>query len=140
MPLLVRDALTHRRQVARHAASMLATVLLVLPPVLARLAPIIPGFPPDFVLACNTGQLVAAAIGVMLWLRDRRFGGAFLAVAALQATQSAIFALYGGTMIARALATPPPLALATIAALATLAMLWLAWRPLRPLARPAAAV
>lgn len=140
MPLLVRDALAHRRHATRHAASMLATVLLVLPPVLARLFPSLPGFPPSFVAACDTGQLAAAAIALTLWLRDRNAGRAFAVVAALQLFQTAIFALYPGEAVARALAATPPFPLATAAALATFAMLWTAWRPLRPLVRIAPAV
>lgn len=43
--LLVAYAFLHRRNVERHAAAMLATALLVLPPIIGRLMPVIPGFP-----------------------------------------------------------------------------------------------
>ncbi|MEG8040217.1 hypothetical protein QP166_13005 [Sphingomonas sp. LR60] len=43
--LLVVYAFAHRREMERHAAAMLATALLVLPPIIGRLFPAIPGFP-----------------------------------------------------------------------------------------------
>lgn len=140
MPLLVRDALVHRRDPNRHAASMLATVLLVLPPVLARLCPLIPGFPPGFVAAVTAAQLVAATIAIALWLGDRRGGFAFIVVAIVMVTQLAMFAIYPGKEVAHILAAAPPLALASAAALTTFLVLWIAWRPLRPLARAAPSV
>ncbi|WP_447407144.1 hypothetical protein, partial [Clostridium perfringens] len=42
---LVAYALARRRRVGVHAAAMLATALLVLPPIIGRLFPALPGFP-----------------------------------------------------------------------------------------------
>ncbi|MEP9400767.1 hypothetical protein [Sphingomonas sp. VNH70] len=129
LPLLVRDALVHRRRADRHAAAMLATVLLVLPPVLGRLAGWIPGFPPGFEPSFHAAQLVSAAIAAGLWWRDRRGGAPFAVVAVVLPIQSLSFALWDGQPFVGFAATLPPLPFAAVAAAASLELLWTAWRP-----------
>ena len=107
MPLLVRDALVHRRRMNRHAAAMLATVLLVLPPVLGRLFPLVPGLPSGFVPSFYAGQAVSIAIALALWARDRRDGIPFVWVAALLTLHCVFFAFYDGEGFARAAALLP---------------------------------
>lgn len=139
VPLIVRDALTHRRRFARHAAGMLATVLLVLPPMLARLMAWVPGFPHSFVASFYTGELLGTAIATGLWWRDRRHGGAFLAVALLDVAQCVSFALYPGDGVTRAIAPLAPLPTAALAAGVAALVLSLAKPRAIAVARPALA-
>lgn len=139
MPLLVRDALVHRRRAGRHAAAMLATVLLLLPPVLGRLMPLVPGFPPGFEPSFYAGQVLAAALGLWLWSRDRRDGAPFAATALVLLVHGILFATWHGEPLARLIAAIPPLPFAALAAGAAFLLLWTAWRPAAAPRRRAAA-
>lgn len=139
VPLLVRDALIHRRRAARHAASMLATVLLILPPMIGRLLQRVPGLPPGFEPSFYAGELLGAAIAAWFWWRDRRDGGAFLAVALVDLAQCLCFGVWSGEAVARVVALLDPLPTAALAAGASALVLWSAWRPARRLAGTAAA-
>lgn len=99
--ILVHFALAQRRRVERHAAAMLSTVLLVLPPVLARVFPIpvflmFPGsmqgglwvFEPSFHLA----EAVSAVIALYLAAHHRSAAFPFLIVAVGDAVQMGIMA------------------------------------------------
>lgn len=92
--VLVYLALAERRRVERHAAAMLSTILLVLPPITARLFPAIPGFPGEglgkFLPSLHLSEGLAAAIALGLAWRHRRAALPFLIVAAASIAQSAI--------------------------------------------------
>lgn len=126
MPLFMRDALIHRRNVSRHAASMLASVVLILPPMVGRLLQHVPSYPPGFPAGMYGGQLIASAIALWLWLRDRRNGGAFLVVALIAVSHCLLFAVYNGEGLTRAVAPLAPLPTAAMAAGAAALLLWLA--------------
>ncbi|WP_219755409.1 hypothetical protein [Sphingomonas folli] len=126
---LVRQALLARRQVRAHAAAMLATVLLVLPPILGRLFPAIPGFfdwevagHSGFALSFQLAMLAATACALILY-RGRPDGGAFLAVAVSLLLQAVAFdtVAAGATWAAAAralLGVPAPLLFAAGALIA----------------------
>ena len=92
-------ALRDRRRVARHAAWLLATPLLLIGPVLSRVYPrFIPGLamhgPQDFGLfrwGIHLGGLTAIAIAIWLWSRHRVDGWPWLAVAAINLVQLILF-------------------------------------------------
>ena len=96
-------ALRDRRRVARHAAWLLATPLLLVGPVLSRVYPrFIPGLamhgPQDFGLfrwGIHLGGLTAIAIALWLWSRHRRDGRPWLAVAAINLVQLFLFETLG---------------------------------------------
>lgn len=134
---LVRHALVARRSISTHASAMLATLVLVLPPILARLVPILPGFgdrviagQQGFTLAFYIGQALAIAAALGLQMRDRN-SRSFLVAALSIIGQSLIFSTAGASsrwaMLAiQAVAIPPPL-LALAGAFAAALALWLGW-------------
>lgn len=70
---LVVYAFLHRREMRAHAAAMLATALLALPPILGRLCPLVPGFPGEgafgmsgFALSFQIAEGIALVIAVAL--------------------------------------------------------------------------
>ncbi|MBX9707138.1 MAG: hypothetical protein K2X61_04300 [Caulobacteraceae bacterium] len=79
---LVALALLNRRKAALHGGYMLATVLLVLPPVVARLP--IPSF-------FHSGELIAIALALLALWREPRGHVAFLVVIAIQILQILLF-------------------------------------------------
>jgi hypothetical protein len=92
---LIYVALAYRRQVWVHGGAMLGTVLLVLPPILARLLPVVPGFPQDsvlgldpFVIAVETAQAISIVGALLLAWRAPKAGKPFLFVAAATVVQS----------------------------------------------------
>ena len=140
--LMVVYAFVHRRRVVIHASAMLATALLVLPPIIGRLFPAIPGFPHGgwagfggFRLSFQLGEAVALIIAI--WLATQkpaaRFGFGFAAVAT--AAQMVGFETIGKTELWNRWVTlltqlpSAPMALAAAATAATL--LWWAWRTTR---------
>lgn len=139
VPLLVRDALINRRSVARHAGSMLASVILILPPMIGRLLQHAPGYPPGFPAGMYGGQLITAAIALRLWQRDRRNGGAFLIVALIALSHCLLFAVYGGESLTQAVAPLAPLPTAAVSAVAAAILLWLAKPRAKVLEQPALA-
>lgn len=100
---LTAMALRDRRRVARHAAWLLATPLLLIGPVLSRVYPrflfdLILQWPRDFALfrwGIHLGGLTAIAIAIRLWSRHRRDGGPWLAVAAINLAQMLLFETLG---------------------------------------------
>jgi hypothetical protein len=87
---MVRAALVQRRRVGLHAGYMLATVLLVLPPILARL-PI--GAPP----ALHLGELTAGLAALALYAGRRRDGMPFLIVTAVMLLEVLAFESFGAS-------------------------------------------
>lgn len=139
---LVRYALVARRSARTHASAMLATGLLVLPPILARLVPLLPDFADmgvvgvhGFVLAFHVGQGLAMIGALVLYLADRR-ARAFLVVAVSIGLQSVLFATAGASPFWETLATSttaiPTGLLALIGATATAAVLYQGWTRIPP--------
>ncbi len=143
---LVVAALVERRRVWSHAAYMLSTVLLVLPPIFGRLLPMTPGYPipgvAGFTLAFYVAQLGAAAALLFLARLYPRSKRPFMASAALLIVSTALFDTAGRSAwwreIATALASVPAPALAAIGVAASAASLWWAWgrRAVAVAARP----
>ncbi|NKJ45111.1 MULTISPECIES: hypothetical protein [unclassified Novosphingobium] len=90
---MVVYAFANRRRIEAHAAAMLATALLVLPPIIGRLFPTIPSFPHGgwagfggFRLSFQLAESVTLLLAI--WLASRRpdaragFGFAAIATAA----------------------------------------------------------
>ncbi len=136
---LVAYAFVNRGQAARHAAAMLATGLLVLPPIIGRLLPALPGFPRGqwtdlggFWLGFHLAEGMTLVIA--LWLASRSpaarpgFGFAAAATAAEMIGYQTIGATrsWDGWVVVLTEIPPAPMALA--AGLATAALLWWAWR------------
>lgn len=76
---LVALAVLRRRDAHRHAAAMTGTLFLMLPPILGRMLPAVPGFPRieglhPFALSFHVAQVVAA-LGAF-WLSRQARGGA----------------------------------------------------------------
>jgi hypothetical protein len=128
VPAFVLAALAHRRRVQLHAGYMLATVLLVLSPIVARLMPIVPGFPMEglvgrhpFEVAFHAAQLVAIAVALGLAAKAKE-GHPFVAAAAVVAVQSLLFETLGrsplweGSFTALGQLSPAALAASGIAA------------------------
>jgi len=143
---LVRQALLARREVHAHAAAMLATALQVLPPILGRLFPAIPGFfdwdvagHSGFALSFQMAMLASIGGALALW-RGRRGGGAFLATAGSLALQAVAFDTVGAgaawESAARALLAVPAALLFTLGALAAAGALAEGWLRVPPRARP----
>jgi hypothetical protein len=135
---LVGFAVAERRRVRRHAAAMLATPILVLPPIVGRVLQGVPGFPrggafglTGFAVSFHAAELLAAALAGSLWWRDRRDGGAFAAVVLASVAQMLLFATIGQwpawREVVRGLAQTPFAVVAVGAGAATLAALALAW-------------
>ncbi len=131
---LVCTALARRRNIAVHAACLLATAILVLPPVIARLP--IPRF-------FHSGEIIALALALFAAWREPRGRGAFMAVAALQVVHVLAFeTVAAGDDWARIVirfSTLPVAPFALAAALAALGALAAAWRrapPRRASGRP----
>lgn len=139
---LTAMALKERRNVARHAAWLLATPLLLVGPVLSRVYPrfvfdVILQWPRDFALfrwGIHLGALTAIAIALWLWSRHRRDGGPWLVVAAINLAQSVLFEKLGFLPAWKAAFVAfggIPLAVHAIgAALLAACALWWGWRGL----------
>ncbi len=137
--IMVVYAFVHRRAVGRHAAAMLATALLVLPPIVGRLLPALPGFPHGgwagvggFALAFQLAEALTLVIALRLAGRrpDARAGFGF-AAAATAAQMIGFEAVAGSDLWNRwvvMLTELPSAPLALAAALAAAALLWWAWR------------
>ncbi|WHU04284.1 hypothetical protein [Sphingomonas sp. NIBR02145] len=137
--ILVVYAFLHRRRVEAHASAMLATALLVLPPIIGRLFPAVPGFPhggwagfAGFRLAFQLAEAITLIIALSLASRSRaaRFG--FVFAAAATAAQMIAFETIGTisiwdqwvTLLVGLPAAPMSLAAGAVAA----ALLIWAWK------------
>lgn len=107
---LVCAAILWRRRIGRHAGAMLATILLVFPPILARLLPLLPGFPneaqsgiPTFALSFELSQLLTILLTLTIARRTARHAAPFLFVAAITAMQSVLFETFGRSALWRAM-------------------------------------
>lgn len=143
---LIAYAVAERRRVRRHAAAMLATPILVLPPILGRALQGVPGFPTGgtlglsgFALSFHAGQLAAATLALALWRRDRSGGIGFAVAAVMSVAQMLLFATVGQWPAWREIvctfAGLPFAGVAIPAGTATLLLLALAW--LRTTSHPA---
>lgn len=100
---LIYTALRYRSQVALHSSAMLATVLLLINPVVARvLMNYAPGLTirsieelPRFSTSIHIAQGFAMAIALFLFLRHRRHGRPWLVLAIVLAVQSALYQTVG---------------------------------------------
>lgn len=128
---LVCTALARRRNIAVHAACLLGTAILVLPPVVARLP--IPRF-------FHSGEIIALALALLAAWREPRGRGPFLAVAAIQVVHILAFETVGAgddwARIVIRFSTLPVAPFAAAAGLAALAALVLAWRRTPPRRAP----
>ena len=128
---LVCTALARRRQIAVHAACMLSTAILVLPPIIVRLP--IPRF-------FHSGELIALTLALVAAWVEPRGRGPFLVVAGLQVVHILVFETLAASApwerIVTAFSALPvaPFALAAMAA--ALAALVLAWRRVPPRRSP----
>ena len=137
--VLVAYAFAHRREIGIHAAAMLATALLVLPPVVGRLLPSLPGFPHDgwagfggFWLAFQLAQALTLVIALSLARRSPAARAAFGFAAAATFAQIVAFETIAKTDLWKhwvvVLSELPSMPIALAAGLATAALLWWAWR------------
>jgi hypothetical protein len=121
---MVRAALVRRRVAALHGGFMLGTVLLVLPPVLARLPLPIPPW-------LHAGELLGGLIALALYLRAPRTGLPFLVVIGVMLLDVLEFETVGASALwARgfgAIGTLPAAPLALAAAAGAAAALFSAW-------------
>jgi phosphoglycerol transferase MdoB-like AlkP superfamily enzyme len=139
-------ALKDRRNVARHAAWLLATPVLLIGPALARVYNAhLPGLiitgPQDFPLfrwSVHLGGLTGVAIALSLWSRHRRHGQPWLMVATIIVLQSLLFETMGfskaWTSLFLALGDSSGPVHAAGAGMIAAAALWWSWRavPQRP--------
>ncbi len=144
----VAAALARRRRVAEHAAWLMATPVLLLSPVLARL---FTGFLPPFAMrgledlprfagSVHLAQLVALAMAIALALQARHHAKPYLWAAAVLVAQSLGFQFLGQVPAWTALcqawgAMPPALQAAFGLVLGAAVVAW-GWRAAPPLGRP----
>jgi hypothetical protein len=148
---LVAMALRDRRRVARHAAWLLATPLLLIGPVLSRVYPrflfdVILHWPKDFALfrwGIHFGGFTAIAIALWLWSRHRRDGAPWLVVAAINGAQLVLFETLGFVPAWKtsfvAFGEAPVAVQAIVAAIVAAAALRWGWRGVPGGRRPRAA-
>ena len=145
--ILVCTAVAQRRRMHLHGAAMLSTALLVLPPIVGRLLPSLPGMPDPrtdliwaFRLSFHMGETIAAVIALLLAWRFPRGAPPFLFTAAACMVQSVFFETVGksaGWAAAgeAALVVPAP-AYAAAGVAIGLGALLLAWRSAPARGRP----
>jgi hypothetical protein len=132
-------AFVHRRRVVAHSSAMLGTALLVLPPIIGRLFPAIPGFPhggwagfAGFGLSFHLGEAATLVIAIWLAARTPEACVSFGFAGAATAAQMVGFATVGKTewwsRWTIVLTEIPSGFMALAAAATTLALLWWAWR------------
>ena len=139
----VAMALTARRSAVRHAAWMLATALLVLPPMTTRLIQVAVRFaglqPPSLWVSFLLGQSVTILLALILVYRRPAQKAPFVVLGALTLAQTASYQLLGPDTGWRAalsaLGNTTPLPGALGAAVLSLATLVLAWRTVPPKSR-----
>ncbi|WP_404366073.1 hypothetical protein AB5I39_10140 [Sphingomonas sp. MMS24-J45] len=135
---LVAYALANRRNPERHAAGMLATALLVLPPVIGRLFPALPGFPhggwagyAGFRLALQLAEGLTLLIALYLARRATAARISFGIAALATAAQMIGFETIGRSLIwewwVNVLTRIPPAPMALLAGGGCALLLWWAW-------------
>lgn len=132
----VAAALVARRRTGRHAAWMLATVLLVLAPITTRLIQVIPGLvglhAPSFWMTYLSGQLITVALAIVVARLRPADAKPFLVLIGLVALQILGYRLLGHNQPWRTtlagFGAGSPLPASLVAAVASLATLLLAWR------------
>lgn len=141
---LTAMALKDRRNVARHAAWLLATPLLLVGPALGRIYNAhLPGLiingPQDFPLfrwSVHLGGLTAVAVALWLWSRHRRHGRPWLIVAGINLLESLLFETIGfmpaWKTVFVAFGTVPIAVHSLGAILLAAAALWWGWRSVPP--------
>jgi len=140
--ILVHQAMRYRRDVHRHAAAMLGTVLFLLGPILARFLAFLPPFaitgPEDFAgfgVNVHLSHLIGAGVAVAMAVRHPRSRQPLLILAGLVLLQSLAFEL-GRTaawrQLVSAIADVPPMLLASAGFGLGLAALWTGWRMVPP--------
>lgn len=139
------QAMKWRRKVHVHAGYLLATAIFLVPPIIGRLSPLLPGLgmegPADFgklMIGFQLGNFATALIALVIGLRSRN-GTPFYIASAAHVLAAVLFQTIGGwpaweTFYARAAEIPvAPFALA--AGIAGIAIGWAGWTAGR---RPAA--
>lgn len=139
------QAMKWRRKVHVHAGYLLATAIFLVPPIIGRLSPLLPGLgmegPADFgklMIGFQLGNFATALIALVIGLRSRN-GTPFYIASAANVLAAVLFQTIGGwpaweTFYARAAEIPvAPFALA--AGIAGIAIGWAGWTAGR---RPAA--
>jgi hypothetical protein len=120
--LLVRLAVINRRRAALHAGYMLATVLLVLSPIMARLP--LPRLP-------HLGEAVTIAIALAMWAMAPRAGRPFQIVATLSVIRALQFETVGASetwgRLFGSIAPASPTILALVAMLLATLAIWTVW-------------
>ena len=137
--LLFFIALKERARVRTHAPAMLATVLLLLPPILGRLVPLLPPLaihgPEEFwklVPAFQMANAISLTIALVLYLRARPYGGPFLLTAGAIALGATLFQFVGPlpawvSLFGKLADVPSLPAILTTAAIGA-AISWAGWR------------
>ena len=124
--LFVRAALVNRRRAHVHGGYLLASVMLVIPPIVARLGLPVPPW-------SHPGELIAALPAILLYLGAPKHGRPFLVLLGVLAAKVAADEMLGfnpaWVRVFAGLAEVPPVLLAVPAMLIALAALWSAWRP-----------
>jgi len=139
-----------RRKVWLHSGYLLATTLFLLPPILGRLSPLLPGLaingPADFVklgIGFQIANAVTALIALFIAKRSR-VGRPFYEGAALVALSGLLYQTIGGWAPWQALyarfADVPVLPFALAAGVAGIAIGWAGWTEGSRTARPADAL
>lgn len=147
---LFYQGLSQRRSVQLHARYLMATVLLLLMPILGRLADeVVPALaiegPQDFYLFAWSSRLssvIALAVTAALYAGAPRHGRPFLAAGAVILVQTILFDTLGATPWWRAsyiaLGQAPMLPVLAATAIAGAAVSWFGWTAARPVRRAAA--
>lgn len=141
------EALRHRLKVALHAGYLLATAIFLMPPILGRLAPVLPELgisgPADFWklgIGFQLANAVTAGFAFAVALRRGRDGLPFALAGAGILVAAALFQTIGGMAAWRSLfatvATLPALPLTISAGLAGVAVAVSGWRSGKWPARP----
>lgn len=141
-------ALKYRRKVHVHSRYLLATALFLMPPIIGRLSPLIPGLAPTgpddlykIGYGVQLGNAAAIATALILALRPAKHGRPFIAAAGLLAIGAVLFETIGRwpawqSLYARVAEVPVlPAILATAAAGAAIAWAgWIAGKRTQPMA------
>ncbi|PXA93506.1 hypothetical protein DMC47_21975 [Nostoc sp. 3335mG] len=136
-------AFVQRRRVTAHASAMLATALLVLPPIIGRLFPAIPGFPhgggagfAGFRLSFQLAEAITLAVAIALAVKTPAARTGFGIAAVATAAQMIGFETIGRSELwhrwVDLLTRIPAAPMALAAGVATAALLFWAWRRVPP--------